>query len=79
VDVVLEDRNESYRKIVIKDGHPIGFILIGDISGAGYFLSLMKRKETPSFDLRDRSFSIHLPPNLGYDHGSIFQRKGDRS
>jgi nitrite reductase (NADH) large subunit len=76
---LLEDRNESYRKIVIKDGHPIGFILIGDISGAGYLLSLMKRKETSPFDLRGRSFSVHLPPNLGYDHGSIFQRKGDRS
>lgn len=79
VDVLLEERNQSYRKIVIKDGQVIGFILIGDVSGAGYFLSLMKRKETSLCDLRGLSFSGRLPPNLGYDHGSIFQRKGERS
>jgi NADPH-dependent 2,4-dienoyl-CoA reductase/sulfur reductase-like enzyme len=78
-NVLLEDRNESYRKIVIKDGQVIGFILIGDVSGAGYLLGLMKRKDPPPLDLKERSFFLHLPHNLGYDHGSIFQRKGDRS
>jgi NAD(P)H-nitrite reductase large subunit len=62
-DVLLEDRKGSYRKIVIKNGQVLGFILIGDISGAGYLLSLMKRKDV-SFDPRDRSFSVHLLPNL---------------
>jgi len=78
VDVFLEDRNESYRKIVIKNGCPIGFILVGDTSGAGHLLSLMKRRETHPLDFGDRSFAVRLPPNLGYDHGSIFQRKGER-
>ena len=62
VVLLSEEREESYRKIVLRDGRLIGFILIGDTSGAGLLLSRMKRGGEGS----------HLPPNLGYRHGLIF-------
>lgn len=84
VDVSVEERNRSYRKIVTKAGHIIGFILIGDVSGAGFLLSRMKRREERSPELRDSSlltdsFQNSLPPNLGFRHGSIFMWKGESS
>ena len=67
VEVLSEEQGEVYRKIVIKENRLIGFILIGDISGAGLLLSRMKRRDKVG------SLGRHLPPNLGYRHGSIFR------
>jgi hypothetical protein len=77
VDIFLEEREGGYRKIVVKSGRVIGFILIGDISGAGFLLTLMKRKREislPSGDLLSYSLSLqrYLPPNLGYRHSIFF-------
>lgn len=78
VDILVEDQRESYRKIVIKDGRVIGFILIGDISCAGFLLSQMKRSDeiTPKvreYLLGSGSFQGNLPSNLGFKHGLIFR------
>lgn len=78
VDILLEDLRGSYRKIVIKDGRVIGFILIGDISCAGLLLSQMKRSDeiTPKvreYLLGSGSFQGNLPSNLGFQHGLIFR------
>lgn len=67
-------RGESYRKIVLHAGRLIGFLLVGDISGAGLLLGLMKRKikiSSKAKDLLKGRFSAHdlLPPNLGHWHG----------
>lgn len=79
VDISQEEREGCYRKIVVKTGRVIGFILIGDISGAGFLLNLMKKKSVipfPSRDLLPPSLSLqhYLPPNLGYHHSIHFDR-----
>ena len=79
VDVSQEEREGCYRKIVVKTGRLIGFILIGDISGAGFLLNLMKKKSHisfPSRDLLSHSLSLqhYLPPNLGYYHSILFDK-----
>ena len=43
IRVFQEEKGNDYRKIVLKSGVMIGFILIGDTSRAGFFLSRMKR------------------------------------
>ena len=43
IRVFQEEKGNEYRKIVLKSGVLIGFILIGDTSRAGLFLSRMKR------------------------------------
>ena len=80
MDISQEEREGCYRKIVVKSGRVIGFILIGDISGAGFLLSLMKQRREISFSSRDllsRSLSLqrYLPPNLGYRHSIHFDRR----
>ena len=65
VRILLEERGEVYRKQVTRDGRLIGFILIGDTSGAGLLLSRIMRKEE---SLAQRG----LPPNLGFRHGRLF-------
>ena len=84
MDILLEEREDRYRKIVMKEGRIIGFILIGDISGAGLLLSRMKRRDEMTPELRDslsssRFLDRNLPPNLGFHHGLIFTGKGDPS
>jgi nitrite reductase (NADH) large subunit len=84
MDILLEERDDRYRKIVMKGGRIIGFILIGDISGAGLLLSRMKRRDEMTPELRDilsssRFLDRNLPPNLGFHHGLIFTGKGDPS
>jgi NAD(P)H-nitrite reductase large subunit len=77
VDVFMSRQGESYRKIVIKEGRLMGFIFIGDVSGAGFLLSLMKRRAGISRDpldfLNSRvSLQDDVLPNLGYRHGELF-------
>jgi nitrite reductase (NADH) large subunit len=84
MDILLEEREDRYRKIVMKGGRIIGFILIGDISGAGLLLSRMKRGDEMTPELRDLLLSSpfldrSLPPNLGFHHGLSFAEKGDPS
>ncbi len=77
VRILSEERGETYRKMVIRDGRLIGFILIGDTSGAGLLLSLIKRKEAITRLAQDLLSSPpiigrKLPPNLGFRHGRLF-------
>jgi len=77
VDVFKEEGALSYRKMVMRAGRVIGFILIGDVSGAGFLLSLMKRKAEIPHDplelLRSRiSPQDYVLPHLGYRHGHLF-------
>jgi nitrite reductase (NADH) large subunit len=67
IDVHSEEGDGIYRKLVTKEGRLIGFILIGDVSGAGLLLSRMKRQD------KIGSPGRRLPPNLGYCHGNIFR------
>ena len=80
VDILSEERGEVYRKIVIKEDRVIGFILIGDISGAGLLLSRMKREDEIPPGLREvllssGSFPRDLLPNLGFRHGLLFNSR----
>ena len=77
MDVLTEEQGKSYRKIVIRDGRLIGFILAGDVFGAGFLLSFMKRKTEISHDPLDLlnsrvSLQEYVLPNLGYRHGDLF-------
>ncbi len=77
VDVFMNRQGESYRKIVIRAGRVMGFLFVGDISGAGFLLSLMKRNaeisHNPSDLLHSRiSLQDNVLPNLGYRHGELF-------
>jgi NAD(P)H-nitrite reductase large subunit len=41
--LVREDRN-NYRKLILRDGVPVGVILQGEIGGSGFWLHLIKNK-----------------------------------
>jgi NAD(P)H-nitrite reductase large subunit len=76
IAVFQEERGDGYRKIVLKSGVLIGFILIGDTSRAGSFLSRMKRGdviENPAelFTQTNRAPS-GLPPHMGFRHGALW-------
>jgi NAD(P)H-nitrite reductase large subunit len=66
----------GYRKIVLKSGVLIGFILIGDTTRAGLFLSRMKRGdiiENPAELLTQTSHAPSgLSPNMGFRHGALW-------
>lgn len=77
IDLAIDEQGGSFRKICVKEGHVVGFLLVGDISGAGCLLSLMKRQVELSLDkwdylLSSRTSRYDLPPSLGFEHGSIF-------
>lgn len=77
VDIFIDQQAETYRKIVMRAGRMMGFIFLGDVSGAGFLLSLMKRKAEISRDPSDLlnsrvSLQDNLLPNLGYRHGELF-------
>ncbi len=66
----------GYRKIVFRSGVPIGFILIGDTSRAGLFLSRIKRGdviENP-MELLTRTGCLPsgLPQRTGFRHGTLW-------
>jgi len=77
IDVFIHDQGKSCRKVVIREGRLIGFISVGDVSKAGFVLSLMKRGIELSRDEWDRLLSsrtpqYELPPHLGFKHGFLF-------
>ncbi len=79
IDVFIQEQRESYRKIVIREGRLIGFILVGDVSKAGFLLGLMKGRVELSPDrwdllLSSRTSQHELPPQLGFSHGFLFKR-----
>lgn len=68
-EALREENDRFYRKLVIRDGRLVGFILVGEISRAGYLLGVIKRKELVSDPvelLNSREFQKHLPRNAGY-------------
>jgi nitrite reductase (NADH) large subunit len=71
-----EDKGNEYRKIVLKSGVLIGFILIGDTSRAGLFLSRMKRGDVVENSAELLAHTSHapsgLPPNMGFRHGALW-------
>lgn len=76
VEVYQKEDGFHYRKLVVKDNRLIGFILIGDIKGAGFLFSLMKRQtEMPVSprSLLNGPLEYHdcLPPNYGYENGFL--------
>jgi nitrite reductase (NADH) large subunit len=77
LEIFKKEEKESYKKIVIRSGRAIGFILVGDVSGAGFLLSLITRGDELPPNHRDRLISSKapshdLPPHFGFDHGSLF-------
>ena len=76
ITVFQEEKGNNYRKIVLKSGVLIGFILIGDTSRAGFFLSRMKRgdiiEHPAELFTRTSHTSSGLPPNMGFRHGSLW-------
>jgi len=66
----------GYRKIVMKSGVLIGFILIGDTSHSGRLLNIMKRGDVldnPSeLFTRTGCAPSGLPPRMGFRHGSLW-------
>lgn len=76
IAVFKEEKGDGYRKIVLKSGVLIGFILIGDTSRAGAFLSRMKRGdviENPAeFLAQTGDAPAGLPTHMGFRHGSLW-------
>jgi nitrite reductase (NADH) large subunit len=79
--VFQEEKGTDYRKMILKSGVLIGFILIGDTSRAGLFLSRMKRRDRiddPAELFARKSHALSgLPPNGGFRHGALWQRCAD--
>ena len=76
IRVFQEEGAEGYRKAVLKAGVLIGFILIGDVSRAGFLISRMKRRDCIAdpaglFTRGCHAFS-GLPPNGGFRHGALW-------
>ncbi|CAN2042887.1 FAD/NAD(P)-binding domain-containing protein [Candidatus Magnetomoraceae bacterium gMMP-15] len=61
-EIKVKDKN-TLRKIFIKDNRIKGFVLLGDISNAGVYLSLLKRKLNISF-FKDQLLSKNF--NAGF-------------
>jgi nitrite reductase (NADH) large subunit len=78
IELVINEEGKFYRKSVMREERLIGFLLVGDVSGAGFLLSLMKRRVELSLNQWDQLFSSrtlqhYLPPHLGFDHGFVFE------
>lgn len=73
-----EGKGNHYRKLVIRSGALIGFILIGDPSPAGLLLSRMKRRDILSnpaeFFVRGRQTSAGSLGNMGFRQGVLWRR-----
>ncbi|MDF1592128.1 MAG: FAD-dependent oxidoreductase [Desulfobacterales bacterium] len=74
VEITVQERPHLYRKLVTRAGALIGFILAGDVTGAGVLLNALKSKKKIAGPLGDDTFSLQdsVPPNLGYRRGYIF-------
>jgi NAD(P)H-nitrite reductase large subunit len=81
IRVFQEEKGNGYWKIILRSGVLIGFILIGDTSRAGLFLSRMKRGdfiENPAeLFTRISHAPFGLPPYMGFRHGSLWPRCKD--
>lgn len=81
IRVFQEEKGNEYRKIVLKSGVLIGFILIGDTSRAGLFLSRMKRGDIIGNPAELFTRISHAPsgllPYMGFRHGSLWPRCKD--
>ena len=73
VAVSIREKPHFYRKVVTRSGTLIGFILAGDVSGAGALLKALKSKKKIEVPPGDDAFSLHssVPPNMGYRRGHI--------
>jgi len=75
-----EGKGNHYRKLVIRSGALIGFILIGDPSPAGLLLSKMKRRDILSdpaeFFARGRQASVGSLGNIGFRQGALWRQYG---
>lgn len=78
--VFQEEKGNNYRKMILKSGVLIGFILIGDTSPAGCFLSKMKRGDIISdpADLLARGGDAPLGSfrNRGFRQGVLWRQYG---
>lgn len=74
IAVSLQDDASGYRKIVTRAGRLVGFILVGDIGGAGRLLNALKSKQKIAAAPDGGEFfpPYRLPPNLGYRPGRPF-------
>jgi nitrite reductase (NADH) large subunit len=76
IRVFQEERGNTYRKVTLKAGALIGFILIGDTSRAGLLLSRMKRRDRIAdpgeLFARGCDALSGLPPNGGFRHGALW-------
>jgi NADPH-dependent 2,4-dienoyl-CoA reductase/sulfur reductase-like enzyme len=80
IEVLVNEERESYRQLSLREGRLIGFIFVGDVSGAGALLSLMKRGVGRTKHEWDDLLSSWTPPydlpaQLGFDHGYWFQNR----
>ncbi len=81
ITVFQEESGNDYRKVVLKSGALIGFILIGDTSRAGLLLSRMKREDIirnpAELFTRTSHAPSGLPPYMGFRHGSLWPQCKD--
>ena len=80
IRVFQEEKGNNYRKVILKSGALIGFILIGDTSPAGCFLSKMKRGDIISdpAELLARGGDAPLGSfrNRGFRQGALWRQYG---
>lgn len=74
VEVSIQEEAHFYRKVVTRSKTLIGFILVGDVTGAGTLLNALKLKKKIAGPSGSDAFSPQnsVPPNLGYRRGHIF-------
>lgn len=74
VEVSIQEEPHFYRKLVTRSETLIGFILVGDVTGAGTLLNALKTKKKIAAPPEGDAFSLQnsVPPNLGYRRGYMF-------
>lgn len=74
VEISVQERPHLYRKLVTRAGTLVGFILAGDVTGAGVLLNALKSKKKFTGPPRGDAFFLQdsVPPNLGYRQRHIF-------
>jgi len=73
IEVSIQEEAHFYRKVVTRSGTLIGFILVGDVTGAGTLLNALKLKKKIACPSGSDAFSPQnsVPSNLGYRRGYI--------
>jgi nitrite reductase (NADH) large subunit len=81
IRVFQKEKGADYRKVILKAGVLIGFILIGDTTRAGLLLGRMKRRDRiadPAELFARGSHALSgLPPDGGFRHGALWPRCAD--